>query len=78
MSEATLTSKGQVTIPADIRRSLGVGAQDRISFTPMPDGTVMLRAKTKSPQELQGMLQAPSGLHVSIEDMRLDQHTGNA
>lgn len=78
MSEATLTSKGQVTIPADIRRSLGVGAQDRISFTPMPDGTVMLRAKTKSLQELQDMLQAPSGIHVSIEDMRLDQHTGNA
>ena len=42
MSEATLTSKGQITIPADIRRSLGVHAQDRITFTPMPDGTVLL------------------------------------
>lgn len=77
MSEATLTSKGQITIPADIRRSLGVSAKDRISFTPMPDGTVILRAKTRSLQELQGMLQAPPGIHVSIEDMRLDRHTNN-
>lgn len=77
MSEATLTSKGQITIPADIRRSLGVSAKDRISFTPMPDGTVILRAKTRSLQELQGMLQAPPGIHVSIEDMRLDRHTDN-
>lgn len=71
MSEATLTSKGQVTIPADIRRSLGLLAQDRISFTPMPDGTVVLRAKTKSLRDLRGMLTPAPGTTVSIEDMRM-------
>ena len=33
MAEATLTSKGQVTIPADIRRWLKLHASDRITFT---------------------------------------------
>lgn len=72
MSESTLTSKGQVTIPADIRRSLGVSAQDRITFTPMPDGTVVLRAKTKSIMDLKGLLQpAPGIAAVSVEEMSL-------
>ena len=71
MSEATLTSKGQVTIPVDIRHSLGLGPQDRITFTPMPDGTVVLRAKNKSLQNLRGMLQPPAGTHIGTEDLGL-------
>lgn len=71
MSEATLTSKGQVTVPVDIRRSLGLHAHDRLTFTPMPDGTVVLRAKTKSILEFKGMLQPAPGTTVSIEDMNL-------
>lgn len=73
MSEATLTSKGQVTIPAEIRRFLEVEAQDRITFTPMPDGTVVLRAKTRSLKELKGILKPKSGVRVSVEDMNLGQ-----
>ena len=71
MSEATITSKGQVTIPADIRRSLGVSAQDRLTFTPMPDGTVVLRAKNKSLLDIKGMLKPKAGKKVSIKDMNL-------
>jgi AbrB family looped-hinge helix DNA binding protein len=71
MSEATVTSKGQVTIPADIRRSLGLNAQDRLTFTPMPDGTVVLRAKKKSLMELKGMLKPAPGTRVSVDDMSL-------
>lgn len=71
MSEATMTSKGQVTIPADIRRALGLSAQDRLTFTPMPDGTVVLRAKTKSVMALKGMLQPAPGTAVQVEDMSL-------
>ena len=71
MSEATLTSKGQITIPVDIRRSLGINAQDRLTFTPMPDGTVVLRAKNKSIIELRGLLTPAAGLSVAAEDMGL-------
>jgi antitoxin PrlF len=56
MPEATITSKGQITIAVDIRRSLGVQAQDRLSFTPMSDGTVVLRAKKKTLADLKGLL----------------------
>jgi len=69
MSEATVTSKGQVTIPADIRRSLGLQAQDRLSFTPMPDGTVVLRAKTQSVMALKGILKPKAGKRVAVKDL---------
>lgn len=73
MSEATLTSKGQVTIPADIRKSLGLNAKDLLSFTPMPDGTVVLRAKNRPLLFLRGMLKPKlkPGTKVSIEDMKM-------
>lgn len=72
MSEATVTSKGQVTIPAEVRRTLGLNAQDKITFTPMPDGTVILRAKNRSVMDLKGLLKPSPGTSVSIDDMRLD------
>ena len=72
MSEATLTSKGQITIPADIRKSMSLSPKDRLTFTPMPDGTVVLRAKTKSIKDLKGLLQPPQDRSVSIADMRMD------
>jgi AbrB family looped-hinge helix DNA binding protein len=71
MSEATVTSKGQITIPVDIRQSLGLQAQDRVTFTPMPDGTVVLRAKTKSILDLRGLLQPTPDSVVSVDDMGL-------
>jgi antitoxin PrlF len=72
MSEATLTSKGQITIPADIRRTMAIGPQDRLTFTPMPDGTVVMRAKTKSLLHLKGMLKPLPGTSVSVSDMNMD------
>jgi AbrB family looped-hinge helix DNA binding protein len=71
MSEATLTSKGQITIPADIRRALAIGPKDRLTFTPMPDGPVVLRAKTKFLLALKGMLKPPLGTPVSISEMSM-------
>ncbi len=71
MSEATLTSKGQITIPSDIRKSMAINPKDRLTFTPMPDGTVVLRAKTKFIKDLKGMLKPPNGGSVAIADMRM-------
>lgn len=55
-TDATLTSKGQTTIPKEIRESLGIKPGDRMSFTLMSDGTVNLRVKTKSVMKLGGSL----------------------
>ena len=53
-TESTLTSKGQTTIPKAIRDSLRLKPGDRITFTPMPDGTVLMRVKNKSVMSLAG------------------------
>lgn len=71
MSESTLNSKGQITIPANIRRELGLVAHNRLTLTLMPDGTVLLRTKNKSILDLKGMLTAAPGISVSIEEMRM-------
>jgi AbrB family looped-hinge helix DNA binding protein len=55
-TESTLTSKGQTTIPKDIRDSLGLKSGDRITFTLMPDGTVQMRVKNKTALALAGSL----------------------
>ena len=71
MSESTLNSKGQITIPANIRRAVGLAAHNRLTLTLMPDGTVLMRAKNKSVLDLKGMLTAAPGISVSIEEMRM-------
>jgi antitoxin PrlF len=55
-TEATLTSKGQTTIPKPIRDCLGMKTGDRMSFTLMPDGVVVMRVKNKRISDLAGLL----------------------
>ncbi|MGH2561118.1 MAG: type II toxin-antitoxin system PrlF family antitoxin, partial [Thermomicrobiales bacterium] len=40
---STITSKGQVTIPVEVRRHLGVGTTDKVTFVIEDDGKVELR-----------------------------------
>jgi antitoxin PrlF len=54
--DATLTSKGQTTIPKSIRDVLGMKTGDRMTFTLMPDGVVLLRVKNKRVADLAGLL----------------------
>lgn len=66
---ATLTSKGQTTIPKEIRDGLGMKPGDRISFTLMPDGTVIMRVKRKSVMKLAGVLHKKGRKPVSTEQL---------
>ncbi len=66
-TDATLTSKGQTTIPKPIRDSLGMKAGDRMSFTLMPDGVVLMRVKNKRASGLAGLLHKKGRKPVSIE-----------
>ena len=68
-TSATLTSKGQTTIPKEIRDGLGMKPGDRISFTLMPDGTVIMRVKRKSVMELAGVLHKKGRKPVSIDQL---------
>ncbi|MCC5869272.1 MAG: type II toxin-antitoxin system PrlF family antitoxin [Gammaproteobacteria bacterium] len=69
MSDATLTSKGQTTIPKAIRDSLGLKPGHRITFTLMPDGTVVLRAKTKSIMDLDGQLHRKGRKPLPVDEL---------
>jgi antitoxin PrlF len=69
MSETTLTSKGQTTIPKEIRDQLGLRAGDRLTFTLLPDGTVILRVKNRSITSLGACLQREGQPPISINQM---------
>lgn len=68
MSTATITSKGQVTIPADVRRALDVEAGDRVEFVQVEPGRFEVVAATRSVRELKGRFGKPDRA-VSIEEM---------
>src|SRR5450755_4406724 len=68
-SEARLTSKGQTTIPKPIRDSLGMKAGDRMTFTLMPDGVVVMRVKNKHISDLAGLLFKKGRKAVAVEQL---------
>jgi AbrB family looped-hinge helix DNA binding protein len=66
-TEATLTSKGQTTIPKTIRDSLHMKAGDRMTFTLMPDGIVIMRVKNKRASDVAGLLFRKGRKAVPVE-----------
>ncbi|KAF0179732.1 MAG: AbrB/MazE/SpoVT family DNA-binding domain-containing protein [Hyphomonadaceae bacterium] len=68
MSTSTLTSKGQITLPADVRRSLGLNAGDKVMFIEERDGKWRLLAKNLPASALKGIVPKPEK-PVSLEDM---------
>ena len=68
-TDATLTSKGQTTIPKEIRDSLGMKAGDRLTFTLMPDSTVVMHVKNKNLAGLAGTLHKKGRKIVPIEQL---------
>lgn len=66
-TDSTLTSKGQTTIPKPIRDSLGMKAGDRMTFTLMPDGIVVMRVKNKRVADLAGILHKKGRKTLPIE-----------
>lgn len=69
MAAATLTSKGQITIPARVRQSLGLEAGDRVEFVEQEKGQFAIVAATRSVRELKGLFQGKRSRPVSIEEM---------
>ena len=69
MPRATLTSKGQLTLPKEIRSRLGVAAGDQVEFAIGDDGSITVAAARQSALPLFGLLAAALSDSVSIEDM---------
>jgi antitoxin PrlF len=69
MPSSTLTSKGQTTIPKEVREHLKLQSGDQIDFVIRPDGTVNLRAATVHVRELKGILHRKNMKPLSIDEM---------
>ena len=68
MTTATVTSKGQITIPAQVRDALHVSAGDRVEFVEVVPGRYEFIAATRPVTDLKGMF-GRAHKTVSIEDM---------
>lgn len=67
MSMAKLTSKGQITLPIDVRNALGVTTGDRVEFVE-ENGRFIVIPATQEAKKLKGMIKRPPK-PVSIETM---------
>jgi len=68
MSESTITSKGQITIPKAVREVLHLDVGDTVYFDLRPDGTVVLMARNAPVESLFGLLKR-TGTPISIDEM---------
>ena len=69
MALATLTSKGQVTIPKAVRNSLHLLAGDKVEFVITENREALLRPVTKKIDDVFGRLHKPGRKPISIDKM---------
>lgn len=67
MAFATVTSKGQTTIPKVVRTAANLKSGDRIQFTVLEDGTIIVRVKNRSIRDIS--FRPPGKKRVSIAQM---------
>lgn len=70
MPVSTITSKGQITIPKEIREHLHVQAGDKIDFILDESGKVVFEPATLDVAELKGILQRKKMKPVSVQEMK--------
>jgi len=63
---ARISSKRQISIPAEIRRLLDLDTSDHIVFVVADDGTITVKRPEMTLEETFGSLQAPSGMSLDL------------
>lgn len=69
MATATVTSKGQITVPKEVREHLRLKRGDRIDFSIDAEGKVQMRAAKRSVSELFGFLKRPGDVAMPIDEI---------
>jgi AbrB family looped-hinge helix DNA binding protein len=69
MPISTLTTKGQITIPKEIREFLKLRTGQRVEFYVDPDGKVILQPHNRDIRSLRGMIRSPHRRPVTVEEM---------
>jgi antitoxin PrlF len=57
--DANTSIKGQVTVPVEIRKLIGLEAGGKLQFQVQADGQVKILAKKRSIKELKGLVSKP-------------------
>ena len=71
MASAAVTSKGQITIPIEVREELGLKTGDRIEFVKNEEGKFFIQPKKGSIMDLRGIFKR-NGPPITIEQMHDD------
>ena len=69
MPTATLTSKGQITVPKEIREALGVSTGDKLVFRRTDSGSILVEAATVDFRSLAGVFQ-PKRRGATLEQIQ--------
>ena len=69
MAKATITSKGQTTVPKEIREHLNLRSGDSMEFIILDNGTVMVQPAYLDVETLSGILDDKTEQRVSIDEM---------
>ena len=69
MPTATVTSKGQITIPKKVRQALRLGVGDRVEFVIARSGEVLVRPGKGDVGDLKGLLRRRNRKAVSVAEM---------
>jgi antitoxin PrlF len=68
MDIATVTSKGQITVPVRMREKLGLRPGSKLVFEEQPNGNFVVRKKKGDIRDLKGIVPKP-GRPLSVEEM---------
>lgn len=66
---ATLTSKGQITLPKEIRVRLGLDAGSMLDFQILEDNTITARPVKPDARRIRGLLKSPHAVPPTVEQM---------
>lgn len=66
---ATVTDKGQLTVPKAIRDQFGIAPGSKLDFEPQADGSLRVRVLARGAGNLFGLLHRPGVKAKSIEEM---------
>jgi len=73
---STMTSKGQITIPQQVREAMGLRAGTKVNFVPLDDGFKVVALRSDAPVALKGRFAGRVKEPASVEAM--DQAIGLA